>query len=339
MSIRVLITGATGFVGGHVLDAMVADGAYEVIVACRNKEQLPSFKGEKRVGDLRDPAYVNEVVKGVDVICHAAAWTALWGHERQSKELFLKPALAFLRAAKAAGVGKVVFSSTTSAAAPDRSGDAMSKGIPRKLWPHLCSVVKIENEMRELADQHFSSVVLRLGLFTGQKYAIGLLPVLLPRLKTHLVPWVNGGKSRLPLVDGRDIGRAFLSAVQAADLSGYEAFNIVGPEQPTMRQLLDFIGKEFGYPKPHFSVPFPAAYLFGWLMEKLDRVVPLEPFVTRSIIHLLEETNADNKRAHQVLGYKPEIYWKDSVRAQILELHKRQLKPISMATAEKTVQL
>lgn len=337
MTKRVLITGATGFVGGHVLDSFVEDGTFEVVVACRNENQLPSFTGEKRVGDLRDADYVKKVVQNIDIICHTAAWTALWGHEKQSKELFLKPSMAFAKAAKEAGVSKFIFTSSTSVAAPDHSADPMSVGIPRQLWPHLSNVIKIENELRTLVDEAFNSVVLRLGIFTGQRYAIGLLPILLPRLKTHLVPWVNGGKTKIPLVDGRDIGRSFLLSVKAEGLSGYEAFNIVGAEQPTLREILNFIAPEFGYPKPHFSVSFSAAYLFGWLMEKLDPVVPWEPLVTRSIIHLLEETNANNDRAQKYLGYQPTIHWKDSVRAQILELHKRQKKPLSMATTQKSL--
>jgi hypothetical protein len=50
---------------------------------------------------------------------------------------------------------------------------------------------------------------------------------------------------------------------------------------------------------PHFSVPFPAAHAVAWLMEQLDPIVPWDPLITRSVVHLLEAVNADNTRAEK----------------------------------------
>lgn len=301
------------------------------MAACRDATRLPAgFQGEVRQGDLRDPAYRKDVLKGVDTVCHAAAWTSLWGHEEESLELYLEPTLALLAEARKAGVKRFINVSTTSAAAPDRSSDAMSNGIPRRFWPHLCNVIAIEDALRKASDSQFCGVNLRLGIFAGHRYALGLLPILVPRLKTHLVPWVAGGKTSLPIIDGRDIGAAFASAVKAEGLSGYAGFNIVGPEIPTVRQVIEFLHDEYGLPKPHFGVPFAIAYPFAWLMEKLDPLVPWEPLVTRSIIHLMEEVAADNGRASSMLGYQPRFHWKDAVRAQMDEMKVRQTRPMKM---------
>lgn len=174
-------------------------------------------------------------------------------------------------------------------------------------------------------------VNLRLGIFTGKRYALGILPILLPRLKTHMVPWVAGGTTSLPMIAGQDIGQAFALAAVADKMGPYEAFNIVGPVIPSVREVLEYIHSEFGYPKPHFGVPFTLAYPFAWLMEKLDRLVPWEPLVTRSIIHLLEETNVDNQRAERILSYKPAINWQDAVCEQVKEIGEKQITPMSMA--------
>ena len=338
MSKRVLITGATGFVGSHILEALMKDNSFTLIVACRNKKKLhQNFTGEIREGDLRDKTYVKNVVKNIDIICHAAAWTSLWNHRNLSKNNFLDPTLNLIQSAKNAGVEQFIFPSTTSAASPQDSANPLSKGIARKFWPHLCNVITIEEELRSCANATFSTVILRLGIFTGRRYGVGILPILLPRLKTHLVPWVARGETRLPLIDGRDIARAFLQTAKTNQLPNHETFNIAGMEQPTVREFILFIHKNFDYPKPHFGVPFSLAYPFAWLMEKIDPIVPWEPLITRSIVHLLEETNVDNKKAYKLLGYEPHVPWKSSVTDQINELHTTRQQPMSMSVADTPV--
>lgn len=332
MGKTILVTGANGFVGSHALEALTARDDARVIAACRDAGRLPhDFAGEVRVGDLRNPDYLKKLLEGVDVVCHAAAWTSLWGHRDSSRSLFLEPGLALITAARAAGVRRFINTSTTSAAAPEHSGDPMSRGMVRDFWPHLGNVIALEDALRDQAGPEFQVVNLRLGIFAGGRYGLGLLPILAPRLKTHLVPWVAGGRTSLPIIDGRDIGQAFALAATAPDLVDYESFNIVGPEVPSVRQVITLLHEEFGLPQPHFGVPFAIAYPFAWLMEKLDPISPWEPLVTRSIIHLMEEVGVDNGKAEHLLGYRPRHGWREAVRNQMGELAQRQTRPMSMA--------
>jgi nucleoside-diphosphate-sugar epimerase len=329
---RILVTGATGFVGSHCIEALMADPDVETIAACRDTSRLPSgFKGKARVGDLRDKHYLETLLEGIDVIIHAAAWTSLWGHRKESEALFRKPSLALIDAARQQGVKRFVFISTVSAAAPKHASDPLSRGTKRAYWPHEANVVSIEERLRELAGDTFCVVNLRIGLFAGSRYALGLLPILLPRLKTHLVPWVSGGRTSMAITDGEDIGQCAALAATAPDLNGYEGFNVVGPEVPQVREVINYLHQRHGLPRPHFSVPFPVAFAFAWLMEQLDPLTPWEPLVTRSIIHLLQETGVDNKRAELKLGYRPKRHWKEAIDAQLAEMTVHQTEAMSMA--------
>lgn len=328
----ILVTGANGFVGTHSLKSLMQVEGIKLIAACRDKSKLiPEFKGEVREGDLRDEDYLENMLEGVDVVCNAMAWTSLWGHRKQSNTLYFEPIKNLIDKVVEKGISRFVNVSTTSAAAPEKSSDATSQGIDRQFWPHLCNVIKVEDYIRTKASKTTSMVNLRIGIFAGEHYALGILPILLPRLKTHLVPWVAGGKTSLPIIDGRDIGKAMSCAAMVEELNGYESFNVVGKEIPTVKEVVEYIHEEFLYPTPHFSVPFFIAYSFAWLMEKIDPFVPWEPLVTRSIVHLLEEVDVDNSRAHQMLNFQPEHHWQDAVHRQIVEMFKSQTTAMSMA--------
>jgi nucleoside-diphosphate-sugar epimerase len=328
----ILVTGANGFIGSHTLHWLEQQPDIRLIAACRDKIKIPGgFTGEVREGDLRDDAYLEHLLDDVDVVVDAMAWSSLFGHQQESDELFYQPTHKLIEQYLRSNASRFVNISTTSAAAPEHSADAMSAGIPRPFWPHLCNVIRIENELRQHASAEKSVVNLRLGIFVGEHYGLGILPILLPRLKTHLVPWVQGGNTHLPLADGRDYGQAMGLAALKDGLEGFHSFNVVGKEIPTVREVILFLHEEFGYPRPHFGVPFSVAYPFAWLMEKLDPIVPWEPLIVRSIVHLLEETGANNEQTTTVLGYQPQYDWRDAIRLQIKEMERRQTKPMRLA--------
>src|SRR5204863_8756539 len=107
MATTVLVTGATGFLGSNVLTALAALPDVAVVAACRRPARLPAgFDGEVRAGDLDNPDYRRQVVKGVDVVCHAASASSMWGHARDERERVLAPAVDFVDHAVEAGLGR-----------------------------------------------------------------------------------------------------------------------------------------------------------------------------------------------------------------------------------------
>ncbi len=330
---NILVTGANGFVGSHILETLINRDGVNAIAACRDRKKLiPAFNGEIREGDLRDKTYLGTLLDGIDVVCHAAAWTSAWGYRDESERLFFQPSKALMEQLPKSRVSRFIFLSSTSVAAPDASSDPMGRADENRLtlWPHMRNVARLENIMRDRANRGCTMISLRTGLFAGRRYGIGLLSLLVPRLKTHLVPWVRGGNTGMPVIAGEDIGEAFALTATAEGLEGYQGFNIVGPTVPTAREVIGFLNEAYQLPKPHFSVPFTIAYPFAHSMELLDPIVPWEPLVTRSIIHLLEETGANNTHATEQLGYQPKIHWKEAIRMQMDEMAARQKTPMKM---------
>ena len=185
--------------------------------------------------------------------------------------------------------------------------------------------MKIEEHLKEVGVKgEMEIVILRAGYFTGKNYALGLLPILLPRLKTHLVPYIEKGETTLPLIDGRDLGEAFVLSSTVALKNALNVVDVVGKEIPKVKEVFAYLHKKHGYPLPHFSVSFGVAYLFARFMRALYRVLPRDPLIVPSIVLLLEQTDANNDSAKALLGYKPQIDWKESVDVQIAQMQEEQ---------------
>lgn len=319
---KVLVTGATGFLGGHILTALGGDPGLTVIAACRTPGRLPAeFGGEVRPGDLTDPVYRRDVIDGIDVVCHAGTWAAFWGHRERELERFHAPALDLIAQCRAAGVGRFVLASTVAAGAPGPIRTIADRDRPppgAEFWPHLDLLIDLERRMRTQADARTALVSLRLGHFVGPGNSIGLIPALAPRLRTRLVPWLAGGKARFPLVTGEDLGQGFACAVRAELPEPFDAFAMCGPEFPTAREVIGLVAEEIGTSPPRFSVPFPAADLLARVCEWTKPVVPgPAPFLTRSTVHLARDWYCPDERATAILGYRPTGDWRTAVRAAL----------------------
>jgi 2-alkyl-3-oxoalkanoate reductase len=323
--LRCLVTGATGFLGRNILASLQSCPDIEVVAACRTPENLPrSFGGEVRAGDLLDAIYRRAVCEGIDVVCHAGGWASLWGHGHEENERFYAPTCDLIEQAIRAGARRFLQTSTVVMAPPPQHGKPLDDfAEPRHtgFWPHLDRLIDLDAFMRRNCDRGTQMVAMRLGHFVGAGNRIGLVPALVPRLKTRLVPWLDGGRSRLPLVADADLGKSFALAATCPDLDNYESFNICGQEFPSTRDVLDFIAAEAGLPSPLYGVSYAAGYAFAWLMEKLRPVLPgSSPFLTRSIVYLAEDWLCSTSYATRKLGYVPRKDWRIAIRESLLDL-------------------
>jgi len=313
---KVLVTGATGFLGQEVLKRL-PDG----IAACRSPEKLVGFIGEVRVGDLRDPHYREAVVQGVDAVVHCGTWSSLWGHAQQEADWFYHPTLELISACRRAGVSRFLLPSTVSIAKPSRE-EISSRGptAPTGFWPHLDYLVALDEHMQQVATAATGMVTLRLGHFVGPGNTVGLVPALVPRLRTHLVPWLGDGTRRMPLVGVADLADGIVRAATAQNLEPYESFQLCGPEFPTTDEVFSRIAACAEVSPPWFRVPYSAAMAFGWLMERVPLRFAGSPFLTQSIVHLARDWYTPSTEAERRLGYAPTQDWRELVAEAVAQV-------------------
>lgn len=320
---KVLVTGATGFLGSHIIAALRDHKEFETVAACRTPANLPAwFVGEVRPGDLTDPTYRQDLFSDIDVVLHVGTWATFWGHRSEEKERFFDVACDLVNLAVRHKVDRFALASTVAMVGRRSIGEVDDFATPEKsgFWPHLDYLIDLDAYMQTKATAHTNFTNMRLGHFVGRGNKLGIAPALLPRLRTYMVPWLAGGTNRLPLVSGRDMARAFVRFCEATELKPYESFNICHDDAPTMREVVNDMSTLARVPKPLFSVPFWAAYVFGGLMEFLHPVLPGKaPFLTRSLVRVSEDRKPSIEYAKQKLGFMAQDDWRDALAESVQE--------------------
>ncbi|MEU8540461.1 aminotransferase class I/II-fold pyridoxal phosphate-dependent enzyme [Streptomyces sp. NPDC048717] len=252
---RILVTGGAGTIGSHVTDLLLEGGAREVVVLdnlVRGRRAnlagaLASGRVELVEGDIRDAATVRRVTAGADLVFHLAAIriTQCAEEPRLANEVMVDGTFNVLEAAAAAGVGKVIASSSASV-----YGLAESFPTTERHHPY-------NNDTFYGAAKAFNEGMLRsFHAMYGLDYvALRYFNVYGPRMDIHglytevLIRWmerIEAGEPPLILGDGtqtmdfvhvRDIARANILAARA-DVTD-EVFNVASATETSLRELAD----------------------------------------------------------------------------------------------------
>lgn len=283
------------------------------MAACRDQHKLPAaYKGEIRIGDLRDNEYRDRMLNGIDIICHAAGWPSFLNDKSLSKKHYLEPALDLINTALEWRVKRFVNLSNIAVASIKNRHDANSAGSPRRHNAMLNCMMAVENYLKSKASENFSVVNLRCGIYSGKHLNLGVLPALLNRIQSKAIPEIIGQYAYLPLVDGRDIGQAFARASLAPAMAFYESMNIVGPEVPEQKQVYEFLHNEFKLAQP--VIKLPAALLYGYSLLTGLMNYHGEKLLPNGLADFLANPFINNQKATELIGYNPEVHWTASLQ-------------------------
>jgi dihydroflavonol-4-reductase len=264
---KVLVTGGTGFVGNHLLEALLEAADTDIFALVRNPARGGRLGGRIHVleGDL---ANVPSLPAGLSVVYHLAGLTKTF---RRSQYYTVNQAgTASLFRALAAGPDSpvIVHASSLAAGGPSDGRPRREDDPARPVSPYGRSKLAAEEEALRYRDR-FPVVILRLGAVYGPGDEDFL--DYFRWVKKGVVPLFGKGPKPLSLCYVRDAVRAMRAAAGDADPSG-QVFNIAAPSPATWEEIGAVAAGILGRRFVRVRVPNWAAFLACSLAEAAARV-------------------------------------------------------------------
>ena len=293
------------------------------MAACRDPSKLLAhYSGEVRVGDLRDPDYLDRVLAGIDIVCHTAGWSSFEKSGDTCNKAYLEPTLDLINHAIEWRIKRFVNLSSLYVAKARQRNNASATGKPRAYWPMINCLIAVEDYLRTYTQSQTQFVNLRLGIYSGKRLNMGLLPLLLARSSQSSMPCLTGPLGHLPLIDGKDIGQAFVRAALAPLEASFSCLNICGPETPSQAEVMRFIKQHISHSPLTHGLPSIIANVILWIQSQFQRFEQ-QPMLTAAMIDMLNSPSISNQAATQQLGFDPEVSWQASL-LNTLEIYKNQ---------------
>jgi dihydroflavonol-4-reductase len=286
---KVFLTGATGFVGGHVLDMLVETGA---VVRClvrsgSSKANLEGIDADVVVGDLRDAESIQRAISGCEAVFHCAADYRLFAKDpRELYESNVEGTRNVFRAASEQGVEKVVYTSSVGALGLHSDGTPADEATPVELADMVGHYKKSKYLAERVADQWFAKglnvIIVNPSTPVGERdskpTATGKMIV--DFLNRRVPAYVDTG---LNLIDVRDVAMGHLLAAEKGR-PGQKY--ILGHQNLSLLEIYQRLSAIAGLPAPKMRVPHWLPLGFGAVDTTFSRFVGREPQVPLEAVRL-----------------------------------------------------
>jgi dihydroflavonol-4-reductase len=275
---RVFTTGSTGFIGANVTRALL-DSGYKVRALVRRGADTRNIDGldlERYEGDLSKPAELQAGMTGCNAVIHVAALYSLWRSDAEALyRSNVDGTVNILEAAAAAGVKRIVYTSSVAALGVPRPGQIGDERLETNAQALVSDYKKskylAEREALRRAGQGQDIVIVNpstpIGPFDIKPTPTG--DIVLRFLKGKMPAYVDTG---LNMVDVEDVARGHVLALERGR-SG-ERY-ILGNRNLTLKNLLEILSRITGIKAPRARVPhiipLAVAYVDEGILSRLGK--------------------------------------------------------------------
>jgi dihydroflavonol-4-reductase len=306
---KIFLTGATGFVGHHVAQALAKEGADLRLLVRKtsNLKNLEGIRGETVVGDLLGPESLRAGLEGCDAVMHVAADYRLWIRDPEAMyRANVDGTRELLRMAREAGVPRVVYTSSVATMHFRTDGLVINEDTPVSLKDmvghYKRSKFLAEQEAIKAAQGGQSVIILNPTTPIGPNDS---KPTPTGRI---FVDFLNGKfpaymDTGLNLVDVSQVARTHVSALT---LGKPGKRYILGGENLTLKQILDKMSAITGISSPTVRIPFVVATMYAFFEEWITgRIRGKEPRATLEEVRMgRKKMFASSAHAQQELDFR-----------------------------------
>lgn len=304
---RVLVTGATGFVGSHVVTALVHAG-HDVRCLVRDAGRLDhALTGTTRpvvdvaVGDVLDPASIASAVDGCDAVVHAAGAVGVARARSGSRDVNVEGTRNVVEGAVAAGCDPVVY--TSSVVVLDDSAPVMTTSTPlgSPTGPYGRSKLDAERIVRDLQADGAPVVTFYIGgVFGPDAPEVGSALLGIVGAVNRLMPVTSGG---VGMIDVRDVADLVVAAMEPGQ--GPRRF-MAGGRFLTWAEWTDLLAEVTGRPVRRVPVPAPLLRAAGTVLDRLKAVRDFDyPLTHEAAVQMTSSPRTDDAATFDDLHVRP----------------------------------
>lgn len=321
---KVLVTGAHGFLGSHVTERLLAAGDEVVALVSPWGElrNLAAVEGHDALqvarADLTQHGAVAGLLDGVDAVVHAAARVSDWGPWEAFYRTNVLATTFLLEEAAAAGVGRFVFVSSAAVHTYRGFRDADTRLLPRDNHGNAYAHSKILAEDAVMAQRRVEGVILRPGL-----WPFGSRDATFQRVERAIargsLPLMKRGESVLNTCYAENFADGVLLALTAPAAAG-RCYVIADEGMPSWRELFDELARLVGANPPRLSVPRrPARAIATGVEATWAALFPtVEPPLTRyRAVLMAHDVHFSTRHAEHELGFVPRVSWREGMRRSV----------------------
>lgn len=315
---RALVTGGTGFIGGHVVRVLCGEG-HDTRVFTRRPalpERLRSLGAHEVRGDLEDLDSVAGALEGAEVVFHIGE---LKNTTRANSEKNVRLIEHILEKAPAAGVRRLVFvSSITVAGIPGEVPATEETEAEVELGDHYTSYKRrAEGLLREAGGLECSIVRPAPVYGPGSRFMRRLVDAV-DRFGPVGIPFPGKGENLAPLVHVKDLARAISLAGQRPEAAG-QTFNLTDGARHSWAEFLNAIAGALGRKLRIIPIPPPALRVPSIFLDYFAWPLGVELDLTHYSDYFSRDIWFSSEKAQQALGWQPGYGLSDGVGDMISE--------------------
>jgi nucleoside-diphosphate-sugar epimerase len=324
-----LVTGASGFVGGKIVDRLLAEGRSVRAFSRRPLPELEARGVEVALGELSDSPSLHAACAGVDSVFHVAAQVGVWGPAKEFHAVNVDGTARLLEAAITNGVRRLVHTSSPSVVYTGgdlRGVDESARLCTQAPCAYPPSKALAERLVRAANCPNLRTVALRPHLVWGPGDH-HLVPRVVASARKGRLRVVGRGENRVDLTHIDNVVDAHLLAERALAAprspAGGRAYFITNGEPVALWPWINDLLVQLGLPPLRRRIPVGTAAAIGSVCETLWRILPLrgEPPMTAFAAHELATDHWFSiEAARRDLGYEPRISMAAGLEAYLPQL-------------------